>query len=498
MLIHNMKSAPISRSSFEEFLNFKFNRIDSEIFDDMVNNLSEFLKDIISETTYKTIAEKLFIQFRIVAPYPQKPYLFEENIISREGNMPIMAIDVERAQLPEQVYSNFADMVLERNIKFIDKFCTAMTMCMMPINVVKKLIIIKTDTNHTAEIMWKNLTKIDSFGSTTPLVKNENNYHADIPLERLCTEAMLKKLSMLQNNGLKCIYVNAASRNLLKAEREILIEIIKHTDVQVVVFQQDESTHKFDEKDYIYLDLSKGYPDFCSKEYNVDLVWTKIHLSIYGLHCIWKSKGNPDALCLNSSQIFKTKTKKQPDIIPGCQLKDFTQQFLNKYFVPVEEAEKRRKERATKAKALKRKYKHLSADEATAVITKELSDCMLGTTYRDDFLKYADMYIKNNLTKEQANNNGITPKAMLDYLRYNSEFSYGEITAFYTGRKRGYGFLNLSLKKPWDEKIIEKQIETPQTAAVDNSDTEKMNRFYQMLHDYVDFSNKYFKSYTND
>lgn len=104
---------------------------------------------------------------------------------------------------------------------------------------------------------------------------------------------------------------------------------------------------------------------------------------------------------------------------------------------------------------------------------------------------YAESYIKCSLSEKEAENMGISAKNMMKQLKNGSKYIYVEIKPLYTGRKRGYGFQNLSLKKPWQYDLKEKDIDTPVQENFDDTDcngTEKMQKFADLLYKKINIS----------
>lgn len=98
---------------------------------------------------------------------------------------------------------------------------------------------------------------------------------------------------------------------------------------------------------------------------------------------------------------------------------------------------------------------------------------------------YAESYIKCNLSEKEAKNMGISAKDMMKQLKNGGKYIYGELKPMYTGRKRGYGFQNLSLKKPWQYDLEEKDIDAFVQENFDNTDcnrAEKMQKFAELLY----------------
>lgn len=366
----------------------------------------------------------------------------------------------------------------------------AAAMCFMRENTAKKLIIIKTAADNYEYSPLRQFIDIKDFSNEIPIYVNEKNYYWDIPLEKLCTDFILKKLKRLQLSGLKCLTVKKASRKLLKKERNILVGITHHTNVQIIVLQNDANVDKFAPKDYVYLDLSKlTLPDNCSA-YREDYAWARVYLSAYGLHCINKSKGKSDELYSEAAKIFNNNKKKLAEK-SDISLKEFTDKFVEQYFVTPSEAQKRKRERTLEAKRLKRKYNNLPDDEAERIITQELSYKPLYATYKEDFLMYAESYIKCSLSGKEAENMGISAKNMMKQLKNGGKYIYGELKPMYTGRKRGYGFQNLSLKKPWQSDLEEKDIDIPIQKSFNNTDcngAEKMQKFAELLYKRINIS----------
>lgn len=61
----------------------------------------------------------------------------------------------------------------------------------------------------------------------------------------------------------------------------------------------------------------------------------------------------------------------------------------------------------------------------------------------------------------------------------------------YTGKKRGYGFHNLSLKKPWQYDLEEKDINISLKENFDDTDcneAEKMQKFAELLYKRINIS----------
>lgn len=80
---------------------------------------------------------------------------------------------------------------------------------------------------------------------------------------------------------------------------------------------------------------------------------------------------------------------------------------------------------------------------------------------------------------------GISAKNMMKQLKNCGKYIYGELKPMYTGRKRGYGFQNLSLKKPWQSDLEEKDVDIPIQKSFNDTDcngAEKMQKFAELLY----------------
>ena len=256
MVSFNYKSIPVAfwRESFEESIGFKLNHHDTEIFDNMIENLSDYLNDVLVNIKSKSITDKMFIQFRIIEN--QNIRLLTLGLSDNIIPFSIFAIDIDSSIFKNGIYCKILNLIgkaLSYDFKSINSFCMAAAMCFMRENTAKKLIIIKTAADNYEYSPWKQFIDIKDFSNEIPIYVNEKNYYWDIPLEKLCTDSMLKKLKRLQLSGLKCLTVKKANRKLLKKERDILMDITHHTNVQIIVLQNDANVDRCAPKEYEYM-----------------------------------------------------------------------------------------------------------------------------------------------------------------------------------------------------------------------------------------------------
>lgn len=486
------------RISIEDILGLELNNHDSKMFNRMINDLTSYLKDILENTKRKLITEKLFIQFRILE-YPFK--LLTYNFFDNDVTIPVFTNDIFNGSITNHIHDQILNLIgaaLDYNIKDINNFCMAAAMCFMPENVAKKLIAIRTVGDYE-EFPWTTFTEIKRTINTPILFNNQKNYYMDIPLEQLCTASMRKKVKKFQDSGVRCIIVKKATQKLEKKERDILDNIINYSNIQIIVFQNDSVLDNLDKINYIFLDLSKLFLNV-DPQLICDYEWARVYLSAYGLHCINKSKGNHDELCTQVSEIFNSKKQDILSIQSEILIGEFTDRFIKEYFVLPEEDEKRRTDRSNEAKKLRREYKKIynSEDEIAEKITQYFADNIFYATYKEDFLLYANSYIKSKMSEPEAKENGITAEGMMKYLidqdknkeKKDRKYDYGEIKAEYTGRSNGYGFRKLSLKQPWQEMFKENEVNksSENTSEAVSNGAEKMRMFAELLQREIKFN----------
>ena len=254
------------------------------------------------------------------------------------------------------------------------------------------------------------------------------------------------RINELSLNSLKRAATGGMKNLILKIEYVLtendgnyLAEIAKQVNTQMIILQRDDRVDIYKQDSYIYLDFSDAdifYFDI------TDINWLRLYLGVYGLHCI-NARNTKDELYEKVRSIFSEQKYMPSD----DSIRSVTEQFLREYFVSPEEAANRKRQRLELIYQLRREYK--ACADMESLITERLSATPFYATYKEDFLKYAEHYIKN------TGISGITAERILKQVKADKRFSYGEIKASYTGHKKGYGFQNLSLIRPFEENIAE-------------------------------------------
>ena len=226
-----------------------------------------------------------------------------------------------------------------------------------------------------------------------------------------------------------------------------------------------------------------------------DCCWTRLYLSLYGLHLILekqKSVHNFDLGCqLTPISRYDDPTSTRKNIIENIK-----NSFISEYFLSKQENEKRKSERAKRILELKKE--HGKSESARSIIILELSKTPLYTT-RDELERYIEKYLETQFKPTFLSANNISCKDILKSVQ--SEYAYTKTNIEYTMIKKYRVFKDLSLKEPWlktkakmeqtnintAEDFDIKPPEIPKTASFDDPIDENLLDFLTDLNNAVKF-----------
>ena len=420
----------------ENDLQRKLSVAERENYDRMYKKLSDFMKMVCNNIRRNSAASRAFIPIKILYENSRyKTVTLRANDNEADTDMLSNAADILSNQLneyPSENVCNFFKDVIDNNFYKLNNLSTAVAMCLTPENLLKKIIVINCGSNtRPAAILIKRILSRNKYSILPSFIS-----HTDV-------KEISDKINMIHLNNLKKADTGGLKNLILthcgeinEKEGRLLSEIAKQVNSQIIVLQSDDRVDFYKQDSYIYLDFSRTSSIYLTPS---DINWIRLYLGLYGLHCL----NVKDPLYEEIRYIFS----EQKNMPSHDNLRSVTEQFIKEYFVSTEEAELRKKLRLKLIYQLQCEYK--SSAEKDRLITEQLSSVPLYATYKEDFLKYAEHYIK------RTGITGISPENIFKQAKADKRFSYGEIKASYTGRKNGYGFQNLSLIKPFEESIAE-------------------------------------------
>ena len=418
----------------ENDLQRKLSVAERENYDRMYKKLSDFMKMVCNNIRRNSAASRAFIPIKILYENSRyKTVNLRDNDNEADTDMLSNAADILSNQLneyPSENVCNFFKDVIDNNFYKLNNLSTAVAMCLTPENLLKKIIVINCGSNtRPAAILIKRILSRNKYSILPSFIS-----HTDVKeISDKINMIHLNNLKKADTGGLKNLILTRCGE-INEKEGRLLSEIAKQVNSQIIVLQSDDRVDFYKQDSYIYLDFSRTASIYLTPS---DINWIRLYLGLYGLHCL----NAKDPLYEEIRGIFS----EQKNMPSHDNLRSVTEQFIKEYFVSTEEAELRKKLRLKLIYQLRCEYK--SSAEKDGLITEQLSSVPLYATYKEDFLKYAEHYIK------RTGITGISPENIFKQAKADKRFSYGEIKASYTGRKNGYGFQNLSLIKPFEESV---------------------------------------------
>lgn len=253
--------------------------------------------------------------------------------------------------------------------------------------------------------------------------------------------------------------------------------------MQTFIFQLDTIESTFPQKDCIHLDLSKWIPpENCTFSAN-DALWAKIYLPIYGLHILFKDRKNTNKF--DFPDIFESKKTIFED--RDNVIKKMCSDFIKRYFVSVDEALKRKKNRRAAIREIRSKNPGCT-DE---LIIKQLDKSLEFSTFGEDFETYAKLYLDTQYTPSLLEQYNITAEDIKDCLKNMKTFKYDDVYMTHTGKsyERKAGFYYLSLIEPWEitkQRMLDTHVQPEENDVISNDMNMAIQKLIDILPSVVD------------
>lgn len=396
---------------------------------------------------------------------------------------------------PLQVISN-------NNYSVINTMAKLFADCLLPYPQSHKLYIIKTRNEHDTEIIKCFINRILSYGngphdSVCVIDKNQSINDVCRKYKQLDELKYTRIYAMFMKRGKKpldtqlSIYLSNLLKNTSNNSKNTIVN-----NIQPILFQTNDDISDLPPELVEFIDLSDSQLDdrICMLSVE-DCCWTRLYLSLYGLHLILekqKSVHNFNLGCqLTPISRYDDPTSTRKNIIENIK-----NRFISEYFLSKQENEKRKSERAKRILELKKE--HGKSESARSIIILELSKTPLYTT-RDELERYIEEYLETQYKPTFLSANNISRKDILKSVQ--SEYAYTKTNIEYTMSKKYRVFKDLSLKEPWlktEAKMEQTNINTsensdikpqeiPKPASFDDPIDENLLEFLSALNNAVKF-----------
>lgn len=317
----------------------------------------------------------------------------------------------------------------------------------------------------------------------------------DYDIKQLNYKNFRNILDKISYTKTRALFVNNSEDNVADVTKEKLLKTSNETNVQIFVFQTSRNVDYIPADKLIHINLSDWeLKNDISCIVSDDLLWSRLYLSVYGLHLIFNERNNKNKFGIKDVSVENDvmfEGMDQDEII-----KKISDEFITSCFVSKEEAEIRKGERRKYINNIKEENINWSSE----LIKNRLEQQPLFSTYESDFLEYADIYLATQYYKNEINKYNITSKTIKKYVKdnYKETFPYITLNLLYTKYpNRQQGFSMLSIKSPWKE--IEKQLKETNVnnpIGIDKQIELQLNNLIEALPNTIDF--RHLSIYSHD
>ena len=384
---------------------------------------------------------------------------------------------------PETLYQYLHSMAFDAlDPHQIDNISKMLTMTLMTSHDEHKVVIVTCNSNNISDIK-KFFTGI----ICSEEAHNLSVIDMNIDIKEITHKDFKNNLCQLSCTNTRAIFFDHFDDKLTKGTLTNLIQAQKDTHMQIMVFQTSRDVSYISNDNFIHINLSdwKKREDIHELD-NYNALWGRLYLSLYGLHLIFKEKKDKYRFPLAGENLI---IEDSVSIIVRDEIvANIANEFIEKCFIDIDEAKKRKKERRKEIAKIKKENPGASNDTIERLINKT----PLFSTYDEDFKVYADTYLDTQCPKSVVSAHTITNKDIKKYImkNYKKTFKHTQINAMYTGHdNKAMGFQYLSLKEPWE--ITEKQLmETNinKTPDIDEQIQTKLKNLIEVLPKTIDFS----------
>lgn len=362
---------------------------------------------------------------------------------------------------PKTLYTYLISMC--SNKPTLDTIIKIITTSLMSINIKRKVAIITCNE--------KNVDSVKMFFKKI-LTINDNTYKAVIDegfdAINLNKPGFKEELRALNYSNAKALFLSNTREKFSVNKLSGIIEKAKPLLMQTFIFQLDTIESTFSQKDCLHLDLSRWIPpENCTFSDN-DALWAKIYLPIYGLHILFKDRKNTNKF--DFPDVFESKKiifEERDNII-----QKLCSDFIGRYFVSADKAQKRKHERKAAIQDIKKQNPGCT-DE---IIIKQLDKSLEFSTFDEDFETYTQLYLDTQCSSTVIEQYKITVTDIKKCLIDKQTFRHCEVSVMYTGKNyfKKMGFKYLSLIEPWEitkQKMLDNRIQ-PEENDVTSNDME--------------------------
>lgn len=404
-------------------------------------------------------------------------------------------------------------VISNNNYTIIAAFAKLLADCLLPYPQSKKIYVVNVKNECDIEIIKNFIKRILSHGNGSTCVIDKN-----LTINEVCKNYAL--LDELKYTRLYALFLEQGSSEINAQQMLLIYNLITKTsnnaknsnknNIQPILFQSTGEIPEFIKpKNIEYIDVSMSQLDEqINNLSSEECCWIRLYLSLYGLHLILKSQKsnlNFDLGC--KLEVSPTKKGFSETSIYCASREEFisciTSDFLERYFVSVEEAGRRKAERTKRIKDIKKQYK--DSPNLYNILTEKLSAYPLFETTKNDLEIYIKTYIETQCESSLIIHFKVTEKDIYQKIISNEIYKVGEINAQYAGqdhgKKLGRGIQNLSIKELWPitkakmeqtnintaEDSDIKPTEIPKPASFDDPIDENLLEFLTSLNNAVKF-----------
>lgn len=382
---------------------------------------------------------------------------------------------------PQKLYNYLYSIVdSSSDICQIDNISIALAMSLMS-HISKRKIVVVTcsqDNISHAKAFFKGIICAQEANNTAVI---DIGYE----LKHLRRKKFREKLHKLYGTKEKVLFIDNIDKPVSNPSDNNISEVLSEHNMQIIIFQTSRIIDYIANNSYIHINMSDWEPPTEKYDLNSeDELWAKLYLSVYGLHLIFNSRKSNMQFSL-AKEIPKEDTDAFDEISEKEIIEKITNDFLNRCFVSKSEAEERQELRKKCINQIKQENPGASDD----LIISKLDKRLWYSTYYDDFLKYADVFLETQYSKKLISKYQITSKTLKKYLsKADNTFKYGKLNSKYTGHDAAYGFMLLALKDTWE--IVEKELQNTNVntdANIENKISQKLDYLIESLPNTIDF-----------